>query len=346
MTPSIARMVIDRAGSLRLPLRWFTVTQNWRYERMTRGRKREHFQWNMDIWGEPGVAAEAELIAALFALLDSVGLARGDVLVRVNSRALLEESLRHGVLRDRPAAFEPLCVMIDKLDKIGADAVVEQLTDRRGPVGLDEGAARFVVQMLQLKDLDEAAKQAPAGSSAVANLERLFELLDAYGVAGQVVFDASVVRGLAYYTGIVFEGFDAGGELRALCGGGRYDRLAETLGGRPLPAVGFGFGDVVIGELLSERGLLPALARPVDDLVFAFGEAERPSAVRLARRLRAQGRHVELALAGGKLKRAMADADRIGAARIWLLGPDEVARGMARVKDLSNGLESEEKIED
>jgi histidyl-tRNA synthetase len=344
MTPSIARMVIARAGSLRMPLRWFTVTQNWRYERMTRGRKREHYQWNMDVWGEPGVSAEAELIAAIFALLDAVGLARGDVKLRVNSRALLEESLREGVLQGRPEAFEPLCVVIDKIDKIGADAVIEQLTARDGAVRLDEGAARLVIGMLGLKDLNEAARQAPAGSQALADLQRLFELLDAYGVADQVIFDASVVRGLAYYTGIVFEAFDAGGKLRAVCGGGRYDHLAETLGGKPISAVGFGFGDVVIAELLKDKGLLPELARPVDDVVFAFGESQRPAAIRVAERLRGEGRRVELALAGGKLKRALADADRVGAARIWLLGPDEVERGVARVKDLGSGDESEQKL--
>ena len=229
MTPSIARMVIAQAGSLRMPLRWFSVTQNWRYERMTRGRRREHFQWNMDIWGEPDVTAEAELIASIFALLDSVGLARGEVEVRVNSRALLEESLRHEILSRRPQVFEPLCVIIDKIDKIGKDAVVEQLTDPAGPVGLEPEAAQQVVAMLGARDLEEAGHNAPKDSRALEQIKRLFSWLEAYGVREQVGFDASVVRGLAYYTGVVFEAFDAGGTLRAICGGGRYDRLAETL---------------------------------------------------------------------------------------------------------------------
>ena len=341
MTPSIARMILARAGSLRMPIRWFTITQNWRYERMTRGRRREHYQWNMDIWGEPGVAAEAELLSAIATAVDRVGLEPGDVHVRVNSRALLEESLRAGVLADRPEVFEPLCVVIDKLDKIGADAVVDLLTDTSGAVGLDKQAARDVVALLQVADLDEAARHAPKGSTALDDLRRLFELLDAYGIADRVVFDASVVRGLAYYTGIVFEAFDTGGELRAICGGGRYDRLAETLGGKSIPAVGFGFGDAVIAELLKDKQKWPELPRRVDDVVFAFGEAERPYAIRLAGRLRERGRRVELLLATPKLKRAMADADRIGAARIWLLGPDEVVRGVARRRDLATGEETD-----
>jgi histidyl-tRNA synthetase len=148
MTPSIARMVMARAGALRLPLRWFTVTQNWRYERMTRGRKREHYQWNMDVWGEPGVAAEAELLAAIFALLDAVGLERGRVRIQVNSRALLEETLRAGVLASRPEVFGALCVIVDKLAKIGADAVTEQLADPAGAVRLSAAEARDVVALL------------------------------------------------------------------------------------------------------------------------------------------------------------------------------------------------------
>jgi histidyl-tRNA synthetase len=346
MTPSIARMVIARAGSLRMPLRWFTITQNWRYERMTRGRKREHFQWNMDIWGEPGISAEAELIGALFAAVDELGLPRGAVKVRINSRALLEESLRAGVLRRRPEVFEPLCVVIDKLEKIGAEAVIEQLTSSEGAVGLEEGAARDVIAMLGARDLADARRHVGTDSRAWTDLSRLFDLLDAYGVRDQVVFDASVVRGLAYYTGVVFEAFDAAGQLRSICGGGRYDRLAETLGGKPIPAVGFGFGDMVIGELLRDVKRMPDLPRIVDDVVFAFGEAERPAAVRVAQRLRTGDRRVELLLGEVKLKRAMADADRLGAGRIHLLGPDEVARGVCRVKDLSTGEEREEQISD
>jgi histidyl-tRNA synthetase len=340
LTPSVARMVMARAGGLRLPLRWYSIPQCWRYERMTRGRRREHYQWNMDIWGEPQVTAEAELIAAVFALTDRLGLAKGDVRIRINSRALLEETLRAGVLKQRPEVFPALCVAIDKLDKLGADAVVDLLTDPEGAVGLAEPHARDVVAWLAIREVEEAASQAPEGSGARADLAQLFELLDAYELSDRVEFDASIVRGLAYYTGIVFEAFDADRKLRALCGGGRYDHLLETLGGPAIPAVGFGFGDAVIQELLSEKQVLPDLPRRVDAVVFAFTEAERPAAIRLATRLRAEGRSVELALASVKLKRAMADADRTGARRVYLLGPEELARGEVAVRDLETGEQS------
>jgi len=153
------------------------------------------------------------------------------------------------------------------------------------------------------------------------------------------------VRGLAYYTGVVFEAFDAGGTLRAIAGGGRYDRLAETLGGKPLPAVGFGFGDAVIAELLQDEGLWPEVPRKVQDVVFAFGEAEKSAAIRVATRLRANGRQVELCLGKSKLKRVLGDADKASAERVYLIGGDELERGIVKVRDLAAQEEHEEPLD-
>jgi histidyl-tRNA synthetase len=339
MTPSIARMVMARAGGLRLPLRWFAITQNWRYERTTRGRRREHYQWNMDIWGEPGVGAEAELLSAITLALERLGLGPADVQIRVNSRALLEETLRDGVLRNRPEAFEPLCVAIDKLSKIGPEAVCELLCNPAGAVRLTPAEAKGVVDLLGARSLDQAAGSAPQGSRALEELRQLFQLLEEYGCRDWAVFDASVVRGLAYYTGIVFEAFDTQGKLRAICGGGRYDRLLESMGGAAIPAVGFGFGDAVVLELLAERGLLPSRPRDLHGVVFAFGDAEKPAAIRLAGRLRRAGHSVELVLGQTKLRRVLQDADRAGAECVYLIGPDEAARGEAKVRNLRTGEE-------
>jgi histidyl-tRNA synthetase len=337
ITPQVARMVMARHGALRWPLRWFSLPQCWRYERMSRGRKREHYQWNMDIWGEPGIAAEAELIASIFHLLERTGLARDDVKIRISSRALLEETLRKTVLKGRPEVFPALCVIIDKLEKIGADAVTELLREPTGLVGLSEADARFVTSWLELRDFAEAGKFTQTDSPAIVELARLFELIDAYGHSDRVVFDASIVRGLAYYTGVVFEAFDTGRELRAICGGGRYDRLLETLGGPATAAVGFGFGDVVINELLADRKRLPELSGAVDAVVYAFSDAERTAAVRVACALRAENRTVELILGESRLKRVLADADRSGAREVHLLGPDELARGEVLIRDLATG---------
>jgi histidyl-tRNA synthetase len=333
MTPSLARMAIARAGALPLPLRWSMIGQNWRYERTTRGRRREHYQWNLEILGEGGVGAEAELAAALSTLFERLGLAAGDVRLHVSSRALLEELLAGGVLRRRPEAFAPLCVVIDKLERIGRDAVLEQLQDPAGLVRIGRAEAEEVVDALSARTLEELSGRLGPGSRARADLERFFALLEAYGVADRAVFDASVVRGLAYYTGIVFEAYPAG-RRQAVAGGGRYDRLLEALGGPPLPAAGFGLGDERVLELLAERGLAPRLERGLEDVVVPLSPEAEAAAIRLATRLRAEGRSVELVLGGGRPKRVLADADREGAQRVLLIGPDELARGVARIRDL------------
>jgi histidyl-tRNA synthetase len=344
LTPSLARMVMARQGSLAFPLRWFSIPQCWRYERMTRGRRREHYQWNMDCWGMLGVEAEAELIAAVFALLDRLGVPRGDVKVRVSSRKILEALLRDSVPPDR---FAEACVEADKLAKTGAEAVVAKLA----ALGLGEQRAGALVAFMGIRDLAEARRTAPdAAAPALTELGELFELLDGYGVADRVVFDASIVRGLAYYTGVVFEAFDTAGELRSVCGGGRYDRLLESLGGKALPAAGFGFGDAVILELLAERGLLPQLPRALDCVVIAIPDAEqeaavRRAAIRHAAGLRGEGLAVELAL-GLPLKRALRNADRAGATSVHLIGSDELRRGAVKVRDLATGQERERPLAD
>ena len=201
-----------------------------------------------------------------------------------------------------------------------------------------------MLEILAARSLDEAEKYAAPNSPAIAQLRELYSLLDAYGIADQVPFDASVVRGLAYYTGVVFEAFDAGGTLRAIAGGGRYDRLAETLGGKPVPAVGFGFGDVVIGELLADEGLWPELMPDVQDIVYAFGPNEKIAAIGVARRLRREGRRVELCLGKSKLKRVLGEADKSGVERVFLIGEDELARGVVKVRELARKEEHEEPL--
>jgi len=174
------------------------------------------------------------------------------------------------------------------------------------------------------------------GSKVVAEFDKLFELAEAYGFADWISFDASVVRGLAYYTGIVFEGFDREGHLRAICGGGRYNRLLTTFGaGEDIPAAGFGFGDCVIMELLKDKGKLPNLGPETDDIVIAFNEELRPAAYRVAAKLREQGRSVDVQLIPGKkVQWCYTYADRIGAKRAIFVAPDEWAKNLVRVKML------------
>jgi histidyl-tRNA synthetase len=340
MTPSLARLILQKGRSLPLPSRWFSIPQCWRYERMTRGRKREHYQWNMDIFGLEGPSAEAELLAAVTTFFGRIGLSADDVGIKVSSRKVLQGVLESlGVTEER---FVPVCVLVDKLDKLPREAIEKDMA----ALGLDSLVIDRIVETMSLKTVDGLAEVLGEESEAVAELRELFRLAEQYGYAEWLQFDACIVRGLAYYTGIVFEAFDRGESLRAICGGGRYDRLLSTFGGKDIPACGFGFGDVVIVELLKDKGLLPDTSRAIDDLVFAFDSAQRGAAASVARQLRAAGRSVELVLEDRKVKWAFKRADRVGAARVVLVAPDEWQRGEVRVKDLVSGTEANIKIEE
>ena len=249
MTPSLARMVMARAGALPMPIKWFSIPQCWRYERTQRGRGREHYQWNVDIWGTESIEADVELLSVLVNFFDAVGLTPDDLVIKLSSRKVLEEVL--GSLGISGENFAPTCIVIDKMDKLPADVIAEQLTE----LGLSSEAISTIQSTLIISNFDELRNALGEESAAIAELASLFAAAADYGISDWIEFDASIVRGLAYYTGMVFEVRDRAGELRAICGGGRYDKLLSTLGGKDLPATGFGFGDMVIMELLSEKGL-------------------------------------------------------------------------------------------
>ena len=334
MTPSLARMVLGKAQSHVLPLKWYSVPQCWRFETTQRGRKREHYQWNMDIIGCAGIAAEVELLKAITMFFTNIGITSKDVGIKVNSRKVMASVLKAmGVTDDK---FAPVCVVMDKMDKIGPEATQKELVDTQG---LDATKAEKIVSCLLCKSVDDLAKLCGEGvdTSGVDELKRLFELADSYGFGDWLIFDASVVRGLAYYTGVVFEGFDRAGELRAICGGGRYDRLLSALGGEDRPMVGFGFGDAVIMELVNDKGLLPEHLKrgAVDDLVYPMTAELRPKAMEIAAKLRASGRAVDLVIEDGKKpKWAFKHAERSGAKRVVLLGAKEWEQGVVRVKNM------------
>ena len=334
MTPSLARMVMARSGALPLPIKWYSIPQCWRYERTQRGRGREHYQWNVDIWGMEGIEADAELLSVMVHMFKSVGLTHDDVVVRISSRKVLEEVL--GSLGIEGDSFTKTCVIVDKMDKLPEETVSAQLSD----LGISESSITTIQSVLSVTDLPELRDMLSPDSMAVSELERLFQLLESYGISDWTKFDASVVRGLAYYTGPVFEAQDRGGELRAICGGGRYDKLIGTLGGRDLPATGFGFGDMVIMELLSDKGLLPDISSRVSDVVFSMDESLRGAAMEVSSKLRGAGRTVDLVLEPKKMKWVFKHAERTGADRLVMVMPAEWESGKVRIKDLQTGEES------
>ena len=324
MTPTLARMVAQRQKELSFPLKWTTIAQCFRYERMTKGRKREHYQWNLDIIGEDSVLAEAEVIGAACDALRRMGLSSTDFKVHVSSRKFLGELLaKSGIAADRHAQ---VFLALDKRGKMPDAEIAAMLKDG----GLSDAEIEATFATMETKDY-----------SACSELVELFRLAEIAGFADCLEFDISVIRGLSYYTGVVFECFDTKGEFRAIFGGGRYDNLLTTIGGEPTSAVGLGFGDVVVTELLKARlGEDAAAARKGVAIGFMFPE-QRDAAVSLAARLRKSGECVDLALRSQKPKKFFSHAAESGAAKAVFLGPDDVEKGIARMKDLSTREEKE-----
>ena len=324
MTPTLARMVAQRQKELSFPLKWTTIAQCFRYERMTKGRKREHYQWNLDIIGEDSVLAEAEVIGAACDALRRMGLSSTDFKVHVSSRKFLGELLaKSGIAADRHAQ---VFLALDKRGKMPDAEIAAMLKDG----GLSDAEIEATFAIMETKDY-----------SACSELVELFRLAEIAGFADCLEFDISVIRGLSYYTGVVFECFDTKGEFRAIFGGGRYDNLLTTIGGEPTSAVGLGFGDVVVTELLKARlGEDAAAARKGVAIGFMFPE-QRDAAVSLAARLRKSGECVDLALRSQKPKKFFSHAAESGAAKAVFLGPDDVEKGIARMKDLSTREEKE-----
>ena len=339
LTPSFARLILQQGKSLALPAKWFAVGQCWRYERMTRGRRREHYQWNMDIIGCAGIAAEVELLSAIVQFFKAIGITHEDIGIKVNSRKVMASVLKAmGVTDDK---FAPVCVVMDKMDKIGPEETKKELVATQG---LDAETAEKIVSCLLCKSVDDLAALCGDGvdTTGVDELKRLFELAADYGFGDWLVFDASVVRGLAYYTGVVFEGFDRAGELRAICGGGRYDRLLSLYGAvTEVPACGFGFGDCVVVELLKDKGILPNLPKSVDFVVAAFNESMQGAAMKTTALMRDGGAQVDLLLEPKKKVANTFDyANRAGARYIVFVAPAEWEKGTVRVKDLRLGEET------
>ena len=338
MTPTLARLANQLGRNLRKPARWFSLPRLWRYEKQQRGRLREFFQLNMDILGSDNVSADAELIAAACRICEELGLKSGDVVARISSRRLISTLLDELGCTDKP----PVYLALDRREKLPREDFVKGL----GEAGLAEDGIRRLDALFEAKSLSEVTDlvSSDEAKAALAELETLFQLLAAHGVADWCKFDPTVVRGLAYYTGVVYELFDAGRSLRAIAGGGRYDDLLSKMGGERMPAVGFGMGDVVIAELLKDKGLLPTgIPGPDLWLVSVDGDEIRLAAV--AAKLRAAGKEVGFAFGGGKLGKQMQAAQENGAKRAVFVGSDRVTADQVEVKDLATGEQTVSTVE-
>ncbi len=349
MTPTVCRLVGAKASALKRPIKWFSIAEFYRYERMQKGRGRCFSQFNADIFGEPGPEAEIELIALLVQCLCAFGLTEQDFYVRLSDRNLWFFYLEALGL-DEPR-IRAMLGAVDRHEKYG-DEAFKVYGEQFG--ALDGGLKEKVLAFLRVKSLAEleqalagiqpAGEEGSVGPKLVARLaewKKLLGGLEAMGLARFVEVDLGVVRGLAYYTGFVFEAFDRKGELRALAGGGRYDDLVAKLGGPALPAVGFAIGDMTFALLLEQRGLMPKFVQVPDVYCVIGGEAERLAAFADIHTLRAAGFRVEYPmkeLAFGKQFKAAAES---GAKLALIYGGDELAKGVVKIRDLGQRTELE-----
>jgi len=334
MTPTVARMVAARANALKKPIRWFSIPQLFRYERQQRGRLREHFQFNCDIIGEAGPLADAEVIALALDVMRELGLGPDEVKVRLSDRRVLGVLLAGAGVAD-----EHLGEAYQAVDKIER-APRERLEDRLAKAGLDRDAIDGVFKVAGLRGrqaVNAALADVPGGSDAGGDFEVVIDALEAVGLGEYVEVDLSIVRGLAYYTGVVFEVFDAKGAMRAICGGGRYDQLLSSLGGVDLPALGFGMGDVVLGDVLKDKGVIPETSSSIDVFVVAVTPEDLPFALRLSRALRDRNLRVEYPLSHMAVGKQMKLANARQAPYAVMIGPDERATGNVVLRDLSSG---------
>ncbi|MEZ5276469.1 MAG: histidine--tRNA ligase [Opitutaceae bacterium] len=345
MTPALARMVGQKAQSLRRPVKWFNIGEHFRYERQQKGRLRSFFQFNADIFGEAGPGAEIELIALLIRSLTVFGLSEEDFRIRLSDRDLWWHYLSAQGLGE--TEIGTLLGIIDKMEREDRAATATKI---RNALGLrSDGLLERIEALAAVRTLDALTEVLGKGAAdentevgkRLADWRMLLEGLEAMGLSAFVTIDLSVVRGLAYYTGFVFEAFDQKGRFRAIAGGGRYNHLAKKLGGPDLPAAGFAIGDVVLLDLLADRGLSPSLVAGPEIYVVTGGDAERRCALGDIQNLRAAGISVEYALRTIGFGKQFRLAGQSGARFCFIYGEDEVARGVVKVRNLGDGTEQD-----
>ena len=331
MTPTLARMVGAHHRDYKKPIKWFAIPQLFRYEKQQRGRLREHFQFNVDIIGESDVSADAELIALAIDTLRSFGLTEKDFVVRISSRNGWEQKfLNMGVRGDQIyTAFQA----VDKLEREPEVRSRDKLAELSlSPQQIDE-VLSFATRERELKQLDPE----------FAELQQVFNLLP-QKLHPFCKIDFRIVRGLAYYTGIVWEIHDCKGELRAIAGGGRYDKLLEQISGVELPALGFGMGDVVLTELLKDRGLIPKADWGLDCYVVITSEDLRDRALFQISDWRDGGLAIDYGLTDTRVGKQFQAAAASGARFAVIFGSEEWQTQEVKLKNLASGAEERVKM--
>jgi histidyl-tRNA synthetase len=335
ITPTLARMVNQQINSLPKPIKWFSVPRLFRAERPQKGRLREFFQWNIDIIGVDDVLADAEVIFTTVDYLREIGLSHRDVQVKMSSRRLLAAGLKNiGIPENQ---LDSLYALLDKYRKIPSD-IFEKMLAEKVPNSVIAKKIMDFMSTTTLSEVPEIVGSNAEIEKAVQELARLYDLLRLMGASQYCTIYPSIVRGLAYYTGVVFEVHEFAGELRAICGGGRFDNLLHDFGGPQIPATGMGMGDCVLEILLEEKGLLEKQlpSRKLDYFVACVDKVYREAAIKLTMKLRSAGFAANFSYKAAKLSKQLKQASDQSAGKCIIIG-EEFKENKLAVKDMATG---------
>ena len=345
MTPTLARMVAARAASLPRPVKWFCTPRLCRAERPQRGRLREFFQWNIDILGEGGLIADAECIFVAADFFREVGLTADHVAIKINSRELVRCLLNSAGID--PGRHDEIYAVLDKRDKLKTKDFEQFVAD----LGLAKTQTDTLITLGEakgqggLEQVGQLLADDAQGLHETKRMVELFSLLNNMGVGDICRFDMGVVRGLAYYTGIVFEAFGLRGLQRAICGGGRYDQLLAAVGGPSMPATGFATSDVVIQDLLEELNLIPALASAIDVFVVDADKACFDHVLAITAQLRVRNITAAFSYKRQPIGKQLKQAAAKGARRVVIVDAATRENRLVGIKDMETGSQQQVTIE-
>jgi histidyl-tRNA synthetase len=342
MTPTVSRMVAARRQELSYPVRWYSIPNLWRYERPQRGRLREHWQLNVDVFGIEGVAAEHELITVADGIMQAFGAKRETYATRINSRKLIDAMLLEYLQLDTVQA-QSMMKLIDRMHKLEPPIFSAQLDAILSPSQREDGTEDKLRALLKVRDISDLPKELAAHES-VETLQQLIALLNDAMITN-LTFDVSLMRGFDYYTDIVFEVFDADPENnRSMFGGGRYDGLVGLFGVDPVPTAGFGMGDVTLQNFLETHGLLPSLKPETELIVALIGDVYAP-AQRVIAELREMGVAVAVDSSGKKADKQIKNALKQGVRHMLFIGEKEIEQEQYILKDLAKGTEEQHSLQ-
>lgn len=343
MTPTVSRMVAAKRQELAYPLRWYSIPNLWRYERPQRGRLREHWQLNVDIFGIVNYHAEIELLSMVNDIFIAFGAKKSMYEIRINDRRLVNHILSD-YLKLSAQESHDICKLIDKMHKIDRSKFIAGIDEALSAKHKEEQVSEKLLTILEVKNLEELPNDISSHSS-VEDLRQILNTLNKQGISN-AVFDITIMRGFDYYTGIVFEAVDTDPENnRSMLGGGRYDGLVGLFGVASVPTVGFGWGDVTLENFLTNHHLVPKLENEVDLYACIIGDLANQS-LSVIKQLREKGVNVAVDYSGKKIGDQIKNASKAGIKNVLIIGEDELKTGSFKIKNLESGKETSGSVND